>query len=146
MSRQKDRDEFLVIMAAEGLPVDIIRLVMRHGASLHRIAELQCSSEAADRDQVRCPQLRAKRYSETCLCRDYGSYDETEKDDPKSYGHGTVPRINVRAAQLQRRLVALLAPYKVELVFQGDPRGCVVKLKVPSGRTNDWGQVGICVP
>ena len=30
--------------------------------------------------------------------------------------------------------------------FLGDPRGAVVKLGVPSQRTNDWGQVGICVP
>ena len=28
----------------------------------------------------------------------------------------------------------------------GDPRGCVVKLRVKSGRTNDWGREGICVP
>lgn len=31
-------------------------------------------------------------------------------------------------------------------VFGGDPRGATVKLKVPSGRTNDWGAEGICVP
>jgi hypothetical protein len=31
-------------------------------------------------------------------------------------------------------------------VFQGDPRGCCVKLKVPSGYTDDWGQTGLCVP
>lgn len=30
--------------------------------------------------------------------------------------------------------------------FQGDPRGAVVKLKVPSGRYTDWGRIGICVP
>lgn len=28
----------------------------------------------------------------------------------------------------------------------GDPRGAIVKIVVPSGRTNDWGQEGICVP
>lgn len=32
------------------------------------------------------------------------------------------------------------------VVFQGDPRGATVKLQVPSGYTNDWGQEGICVP
>lgn len=31
-------------------------------------------------------------------------------------------------------------------VFSGDPRGATVKLKLPSGRTNDWGNTGICVP
>ena len=28
----------------------------------------------------------------------------------------------------------------------GDPRGCVVKLTVPSGYVNDFGREGICVP
>ena len=28
----------------------------------------------------------------------------------------------------------------------GDPRGSVVKIAVPDGYTNDWGQEGICVP
>jgi len=32
------------------------------------------------------------------------------------------------------------------VVFCGDPRGACVKIKVPSGRTDDWGQTGICVP
>lgn len=31
-------------------------------------------------------------------------------------------------------------------VFSGDPRGATVKLVLPSGKTNDWGGTGICVP
>ena len=31
-------------------------------------------------------------------------------------------------------------------VFQGDPRGATVKLRMPDGRYDDWGQVGLCVP
>lgn len=31
-------------------------------------------------------------------------------------------------------------------IFQHDPRGATVKLAVPSGLTNDWGRVGVCVP
>lgn len=30
--------------------------------------------------------------------------------------------------------------------FQGDPRGCTVKLIFPNGETNDWGKEGWCVP
>jgi len=30
--------------------------------------------------------------------------------------------------------------------FGGDPRGAAIKIQVPSRKTNDWGQVGICVP
>lgn len=28
----------------------------------------------------------------------------------------------------------------------GDPRGCVLKIIVPSGYTDDWGREGVCVP
>jgi len=30
--------------------------------------------------------------------------------------------------------------------FQGDPRGATVKLRVPSGRTTDFGQTGVAIP
>lgn len=33
-----------------------------------------------------------------------------------------------------------------ELVFSGDPRGCTVRLRVPSGRTDDFAGTGVCVP
>jgi hypothetical protein len=33
-----------------------------------------------------------------------------------------------------------------EPVFSGDPRGCTVKLRLPSGRTNDFAGTGLCVP
>ena len=31
-------------------------------------------------------------------------------------------------------------------LFSGDPRGCTVKLILPDGFANDWGQEGLCVP
>lgn len=34
-----------------------------------------------------------------------------------------------------------LSPY-----FQNDPRGAVLKIRVPDGYTNDMGREGICVP
>ena len=33
-----------------------------------------------------------------------------------------------------------------EPVFSGDPRGCTVRLRVPSGRTDDFAQEGVCIP
>jgi len=35
---------------------------------------------------------------------------------------------------------------QIRPVFQRDPRGATVKLVVPSGKMDDWGQTGICVP
>ena len=146
MTRQRERDEFIALMTQEGVPVEVARTLMRHAATLHRVAELECSSEAADLDRVKCPQ-DGKLVLENggtvlgpCLCRDYGSWsDETRQ-------HGTVPRIAVREVRHQRRVETLLKPYGILPVFNGDPRGAVLKLKMPSGRTNDWGQEGVCVP
>lgn len=46
----------------------------------------------------------------------------------------------------QAKIIAILAPVDCEVNFSGDPRGCVVKIRVPDGFTNDWGAEGICVP
>ena len=51
-----------------------------------------------------------------------------------------------RETRIELRLQFLLAPHDVKPIFQGDPRGATVKLKVPSGATNDWRRQGICVP
>ena len=147
MSRQREREEFIAKITAEGVPVNDARKLMRHATALQRIAELQCSSEAADRDRVKCLGDR-KGFPGSCLCRDYGAYTDPSSVSyaPDRMGHGTIPRINAQAERLQARVEAVCAPYGVQPVFQGDPRGAVLKLQVPSGKTDDWGQVGICVP
>jgi hypothetical protein len=48
--------------------------------------------------------------------------------------------------RIQMDVIAILAPHDCEVKFGGDPRGCVVKIVVPDGYTNDWGAEGICVP
>lgn len=120
MSRNpKWREEFIHQAAGEGLPLDVARKVLRYAATLHRLAELECSSEAADRDRVACPGYYAKG---CCLCRDYGSgvYEGTE--------HGDVPRIAVKEARTQQLVSDLLTPYPLKAYFAGDPRGCVLTL------------------
>ena len=156
MSKQSEREAFFVAMSKEGVPLDVARLVLRHAATLQRLAELACSSEAYDRDRVRCPGATAPTGSlaeQDCLCRAYGSYQPQAAVSYSPligthyvYGHGTVPRGNVTAAQREARIRTLLAPFNVVPVFSGDPRGAVVKLVVPSGRTDDWGETGLCVP
>lgn len=51
--------------------------------------------------------------------------------------------------QLPRRVADTLAEFKLKGIkakIGGDPRGCTLKLVLPSRRTNDFGQEGICVP
>ena len=221
MSKQTERENFLLTMQAEGVPAEVARLVLRHAASLHRLAELECSSEAYDRDRVKCPGGRRQEWQTGdgrkftteadalahasrvhkrmgnfiavvntttaigCVCRDFGAFEDHARHvatcgtcgrswcdycDPAQgplchwchgrgrsthpvkpgtvprCSHGTIPRGAVRQELLQARVVKLLEPFNVEPVFSGDPRGAVVKLRVPSGRTDDWGQTGVCVP
>lgn len=144
--RQREREEFIGIM--EGIPLDVARAFLRAGATLHRLAELECSSEAADRDRVMCPARWAKRDTGTwCLCRDYGAFDASKagslaRGDHR--GHGTIPRIAVQAARTEARAGKLAAKHGPQIIITGgDPRGAVLLIKLPSGRTNDWGGRGV---
>lgn len=56
--------------------------------------------------------------------------------------------IERREANLERRIREICAELGEGFtpIFSGDPRSCTLKLKVPSGRTNDWAHEGVCVP
>jgi hypothetical protein len=50
---------------------------------------------------------------------------------------------------IERKIRELISGFwgdNVTAKFSGDPRGATVKLQVPSGKTNDWNESGICVP
>ena len=147
MSYQREREDFLLAMQGEGVPAHVARVVLRHAATVQRCAELACSSEAADRDRVMCP-TRPTVSGGACLCDDYGTRGwvdgNTRNPDPEA--HGMVPRYVIRDERASRAIRDVLAPFDVVPVFGGDPRGACVKLKVPSGRTDDWGREGLCVP
>jgi len=64
----------------------------------------------------------------------------------KACNQGLTPRETGRQYRLKHKIKKLCRRFKVEPVFQDDPRGAVVKLKVPSGATDDMGRTGICVP
>lgn len=51
-----------------------------------------------------------------------------------------------KEARIEKRITELCEPFGFKADFQGDPRGATVKIRVPSGYTNDWGRTGICVP
>ena len=46
----------------------------------------------------------------------------------------------------EKAMIDICNPFGITPVFQADPRGATVKLKVPGGRTDDMGREGICVP
>ncbi len=125
--RQKEREEFLVSITREGVPLDVARKVMRNAATIQRLSEAECNGDY--------PCDNGERKVSFCTRCESGYVKWVLKKG------GLCP--NCRA---QDRVAALLAPYSVKPDFQGDPRGACVKLVVPSGRTDDWGKTGICVP
>ncbi len=100
--------------------------IMRHGATHGRLAEAMCNGDwpcdNGERETKACP-LCGMGYA------------------PWSFRRGACP--NCRCESLIRKLCT---EQSVTPDFGGDPRGATVKLKMPSGQTNDWGQSGICVP
>ena len=132
MRKQTEREQFIVTMTKEGLDLVTIRALLRNAATLQRIAELECSSEAANRDRVPCPAIASDKYE--CCC-DFG-YQEEGK-------HGDTPRVTAKSKRIEYRIRKMLEPTGVRASFQGDPRGYVVKIHVPSGRDAGWGGVGV---
>lgn len=63
-----------------------------------------------------------------------------------SWAPETVKRGACADCRLEAQILETCKPYGMTPKFGGDPRGCTVKLQMPSGRTNDWGGEGICVP
>lgn len=126
MNYQTERGVFLEVMRAEGVPQVVTRAVLRDAATIQRLAVAQCNGDYPCDNGTRAVVF-------TCKCE--GGYV------PEAIKGGQCPDCRAQA-----RIVKALAPYKIEADFQGDPRGACVKLVVPSGRTDDWGRTGMCVP
>jgi len=60
------------------------------------------------------------------------------------YGNDAEPLPPLRRVTMLLNETAMSVGCSVK--FSGDPRGCTVKLVLPSGNTNDWGKEGWCVP
>jgi hypothetical protein len=55
-------------------------------------------------------------------------------------------RDEAKEERIQSKVQKLCDAIGCTPVYQGDPRGNVLKIQVPDGYTNDWGREGICVP
>lgn len=53
---------------------------------------------------------------------------------------------SLKLAKLTDRIILATKRCGCGVKLSGDPRGCTVKLIMPSGETNDWGKEGWCVP
>jgi len=136
MTYQQDRDETIAILTAEGLEIGTIRKLLTLSTTLHRLAEATCNGDF--------PADNGERTTATCPHCDLNWHPSALRRYGKSDRFGTVKVCpECRASQEVSELLDLEG---FGVVLSGDPRGCVLKVRVPSGRTNDWGRDGICIP
>ena len=138
MSRQTDREQFLYQMSGLSVPISVARKILRHAATIQRCNEAFCSYEWADRDRVECPGV--KDGTEDCIC-DYHVNLASGLDE-----HETVPRVARTAKRRKNAILAILAPFNLEPVFQNDPRGLCVRILRPTDRRGESYSDGIGVP
>lgn len=173
MTYQRDRDEFIAIAASEGLPLDVTTKLLRYASTLDRLAVAQCNGDYpynGDRDRpnaysLPCAYCSAGNDSGCKQCNGSGKLwhrdEEADKRHDKRYTscpqceasgvrksamRTSTERVKVCPDCRTAELVKAALPDGFTPIFSGDPRGCVLKLAVPSGKVNDWGKEGICVP
>jgi len=126
MSYSLDRDETVALLTDEGLDIPAIRVILRAAQTLHRLAVTQCNGDwPADDGRP-----------STLECVKCG--DRWEPSTIAKNGHCQKCRTEARVREV--------LPEGFMPVFGGDPRGCVLKIAVPSGKTDDHAREGLCIP
>mgnify|MGYP001618311108 CR=1 FL=1 len=113
MATPREREDFIAATTRESIPLHVARALLRAAATLHRLAEANCNGdypcdngERKVRPCTRCESLYAPAaLSAKGVCPDCRTED---------------------------RVKALLAPFNIVPDFQGDPRGYVLRLIIPS--------------
>jgi hypothetical protein len=154
MSYQRERDEFIGAMSREGLPVYKARQLLALATTINRLAELACSSEAADRDRIPCPAERNRcscapgdapmntRVTSRAHCRRHGEDIGPHPclcDAGDSGEHFTIPRIRLQDYRAEQRAIALM-PAGWRVVTEGDPRGYTLRVIPPSYAARNEGR------
>jgi hypothetical protein len=128
MATAKEREEFIAAMVREfpdkheHAVTQLARLLLRHAKTHGRLAEESCNDHPAQGS----PTMDAKT-----IGRLQDRWDA---------------RIERQEKQVERRMAEIAAELGATADFGGDPRGYTVKLRLPSGRNNTWGQDGFGVP
>ena len=125
-SLEAQRMEFVTLMHDEGIPQSVAIAIMRDAATVQRLAVAVCNGDY--------PCDNGERQILHCAVCDTGYV-------PNSLFGGICP-----SCRAETRITSALAQFGATAAFSGDPRGACVKVVVPSGKTNDWGRTGICVP
>lgn len=146
-----DREKFVARLVSEikadCQPEEVARWagrIMRQGSTYARLQEAQCNGDwpadngtYGDKAET-CPRCEAVWHRSAMKRVPYMS---------EGKGGRTYYRRECPDCLCQDRIKRIASEIPgVGVVFQGDPRGCTVKLTLPSGYTNDISREGICVP
>lgn len=152
-SYQTEREDFIVTMQAEGMPVEISRRLMRWSNTYQRLAVLACNG-------VRDPQHFLKISDPGLTVTWCGEEIVTPEEitnkirTTKRWGLVTCPDcLKARTERMIREWCGKAGKKCIaggvegfKPIFHGDPRGTCVKISVPSGKTDDHAREGVCVP
>ncbi len=131
MSYQRERGECIAQLTKHGLPYPVIETLLRCATSINRYAELACSSEAADRDRIKCPAwhpIAGKSANAVCLCEWPGWQARGEQQH-----HTTIPRITLQDWRAEQRAIKAIAGIPGwAIVTSGDPRGYTLRVVPPA--------------
>ena len=132
MKNQRWRDEYLVRVSKLGMDLDTALLLLRHAATLQRLAEAQCNGDwPADNGEC-----------QTAECLNCGSFwhpsvlKGKDKLCPDCRTVASVKAICKRFNGRKGRLAEIAGFPEVVPIFGGDPRGCVLKLQFPGQDEN----------
>lgn len=119
-----ERERFQVAMEAEGMPRAVSAKILRHAQTWAREIRQRSVSATITSFDI---EARGGRWSKPAraerLIREWCN---------KATRSWIIGRDEIEAGFLP--------------IFQGDSRGACVKIRVPSGRTDDHAREGICVP
>jgi len=125
-SYQSERERFIAQVTREGLDLRAAQALLRCATTINRLAELACSSEAADRDRIPCPASKTHNPAD-CLCDVQPSRESAEYPAE----HSTIPRITLQEWQAEQRAMRAV-PAGWTVLTSGDPRGYTLRVVPPS--------------
>lgn len=152
MTTTKVKLEFVHAMARNTkATVRQCETLMRFAATLQRLAEDDCNVPADDAGLARREAKRNRiQRKVTELCGDLAQarYDVVRNHCTVSANLEFIDAQSLRDSLLEQfpNDDCQIVNMGVVPLFQNDPRGAVLKIRVPSGYTNDFGGEGICVP
>ena len=140
MNNQRHRENFIARLAKHNIRPDDARKLLRYARTLHRLAEAQCNGD--------WPADNGERKVEPCAKCEGLWVPSVLKKGRQCPDCRTEAHVRALCARLNKERYPWRDPAEEELPmfipeFSGDPRGCVLKLRIPGDPGDYDGMVGV---